>query len=360
MEIRINRTSAAKPMPHAGDKLGFCRQFSDHMFIVEYDDSVGWHDARITPYAPFTIDPASPVLHYGQEIFEGLKAYRRDDGEIQLFRARDNASRMNRSAARMCIPSIDEELQFSAMQTIVDIERDWVPSGEGESLYLRPTCIADGNTLGVHAASRYIYYIICSPSGSYYPNGLEPIRIHIESRDVRAVKGGIGFAKTGGNYAASLRAAEAAKQNGFDQVLWLDGRENRYVEEVGAMNIMFMLGDTLVTAELGGSILPGITRDSVLALARERGIKVEERRIAVDELVAASKRGDLLEAFGTGTAAVISPIREMTFDGVAMKVGDGKSIGKVAREMYDTLTGIQTGKSADTHGWISVVPHLSR
>ncbi|MDO4565155.1 MAG: branched-chain amino acid aminotransferase [Clostridia bacterium] len=353
MNIPIIRTQKPKQKPETEKNLGFCRTFSDYMFIMEYNDKDGWHSPRVQPYGPLNIDPASPVLHYAQEIFEGLKAYRRTDGSIGLFRPRENAKRLNRSAERMCIPLIDEEIQLEAMRTIVEVEKDWVPHSEGTSLYLRPTVIAEGNTLGVHAADRYIYFIICSPSGAYYEHGLKPVRIHIEPNYVRSVKGGTGGAKTGGNYACSLRAAEDAKKHGFDQVLWLDGKRNRYIEEVGAMNVMFMIDGKLITPQLSGSILAGITRDSVLQLARDKGIPVEERAISVYELIDAYKVGKLTEAFGTGTAAVISPIGELVFKDNVLNLGD--SIGEVSQYMYDTLTGIQFGRLPDEHGWTEKV-----
>lgn len=354
MNITIEKTTAPKAKPQDESKLGFGKLFSDHMFIMEYDEGKGWHDARIQPYQNLSIDPASPVLHYGQEIFEGLKAYRSAKDDILLFRARENARRLNQSAERMCMPSIDIEDNYKAIAAIVDVERGWVPHSEGTSLYLRPTMIADGAALGVHPAHRYIYYIICAPSGAYYANGLAPIRIYVEDKYVRAVKGGTGYAKTGGNYAASMKAAAEAEAKGFDQVLWLDGTERKYVEEVGAMNMMFLLGDTLVTAALEGSILPGITRMSILSLARDMGIKVEERKVSIAELVEAGESGELKEAFGTGTAAVVSPVGELCYKDKSIIVNKGE-IGTLTQKFYDTLTGIQTGKLEDKHGWVTRV-----
>lgn len=352
MQIAIERTRTPKAHEADESKLGFGKHFTDHMFLMRYDRGKGWHDACIKPYGPLSIDPASPVLHYAQEIFEGLKAYRQPDGGVALFRPIENARRLNNSAERLEMPPVDEEFQVEIFRTLVDLERSFVPTAAGTSLYLRPTCIADGGTLGVHAADSYLYFVICSPSGAYYAHGLAPVRIRIESKDVRAVRGGVGFAKTGGNYAASLRAGEAAKREGFDQVLWLDGRENRYIEEVGAMNIMFVIDGTLVTPVLNGSILPGITRKTVLELAREQGLRVEERRISVDELMEAAKSGALTESFGTGTAAVISPIGAFCYDDVECKLGDGTQIGPVSRRMYDTITGIQRGLIRDEHNWL--------
>ena len=350
LEIKLVKTTTPKQKPADEASLGFGKFFTDHMFIAEYSVGKGWHDARIVPYGPLSNDPASPVLHYGQEIFEGLKAYRRKDGGIQLFRPMENALRMNRSAERICMPPLDPEFQVKAMKMLIQLEEDWIPSSEGTSLYLRPMMIADGAELGVHPAKHFLYVIICSPSGAYYKNGMQPLRIHIEDHYVRAVKGGIGSAKTGGNYAASLKATFDAAEKGFDQVLWLDGRENKYVEEVGAMNMMFVIDGKIVTAPLEGSILAGITRKSILRLAQDKGYQTEERRISVQELFDAYERGGLTEAFGTGTAAVISPVGEMEYQGKSMVLNDHK-IGNISQEMYDTLVGIQRGDLPDTYGW---------
>ena len=350
LEIKLVKTTTPKQKPADEASLGFGKFFTDHMFIAEYSVGEGWHDARIVPYGPLSIDPASPVLHYGQEIFEGLKAYRRKDGGIQLFRPMENALRMNRSAERICMPPLDPEFQVKAMKMLIQLEEDWIPSSEGTSLYLRPMMIADGAELGVHPAKHFLYVIICSPSGAYYKNGMQPLRIHIEDYYVRAVKGGIGSAKTGGNYAASLKATFDAAEKGFDQVLWLDGRENKYVEEVGAMNMMFVIDGKIVTAPLEGSILAGVTRKSILQLAQDKGYQTEERRISVQELFDAYERGGLTEAFGTGTAAVISPVGEMEYQGKSMVLNDHK-IGNISQEMYDTLVGIQRGDLPDIYGW---------
>lgn len=350
MNITTTKTSNPKEKPQDESKLGFGSKFSDHMFIMDYEDGKGWHNERIVPYGPIMLDPASPVLHYGQEIFEGLKAYRSGADDILLFRPRENALRMNRSAERMCMAQIDPDQHVEAIKAIVDCERNWVPRNEGTSLYLRPTMIADGNALGVHAAHKYIYYIICSPSGAYYKNGLAPISIYVEDKYVRAVKGGTGFAKTGGNYASSLKASEEAIAKGFDQVLWLDGMERKYVEEVGAMNMMFLINDTLVTAALEGSILPGVTRMSILRLAEDMGIRIEERQLSVSELMSAGENGALQEAFGTGTAAVVSPVGRLTYKDKTITVNNGQ-IGGLTQKLYDTLTGIQTGAVSDKHGW---------
>ncbi len=355
MDIKITRTKNPKVKPQDESKLGFGSIFTDHMFIVEHDKGIGWHDARIVPYGPLCLDPASPVFHYAQEVFEGTKAYRLPNGEVGSFRLIDNARRMNRSADRTCMPALDEHFQVEAISRLIDLDRDWVPNSEGTSLYIRPTMIADGKNLGAHSADRFIYYVICAPSGSYYPDGMKPVRIRIEQRYVRAVKGGMGRAKTGGNYAASFKATKEAMDAGFNQVLWLDGREQKYVEEVGAMNMMFVIDGKLVTAELGDTILPGVTRDSVITLAKDRDMVVEERRIGVHELYEAHAEGRLTEAFGTGTAAVISPVGELEYKGKSIVINDGE-IGPVAQMFYDALIGIQRQTAEDTHGWTAVIP----
>lgn len=352
MEIKVTKTTQPKAKPLEESSLGFGKIFTDHMFIMEYEEGKGWQNARIEPYHKLLIDPSSTVLHYGQEIFEGLKAYRAKDGRILLFRARDNCRRLNRSAARMCMPEIDVEFHYEAIRKLVETDKDWVPKSPGTSLYIRPAMISNDEGLGVHAAKHYIFFIICSPSGAYYPEGLAPIKILVEDRYVRAVKGGTGEAKTGGNYAASIKAGDEAEAKGYTQVLWLDGEHRKYVEEVGSMNMMFVLNDTLVTAELSGSILPGITRDSILVLAREKGIKVEERRVSIDELIAAGESGALKEAFGTGTAAVVSPVGMLAYKDKRIQVADGR-IGPLTMEFYNTLTAIQWGDIIDTHGWVT-------
>ena len=354
MEISVTLTNTPKQKPADESSLGFGKFFSDHMFIMEYEEGKGWMNPRIEPYHRLSLDPASSVLHYAQEIFEGLKAYRRADGSIVMFRPWDNCKRLNKSAERMCMPEIDVDFNVEAMRKLVEVEKDWVPHTEGTSLYLRPTMIANDEALGVHAAKRYIYYIICAPSGAYYPTGLAPIKIKVEDKYVRAVRGGMGFAKTGGNYACSIKAGADAGKEGFSQVLWLDGQELKYVQEVGAMNMMFLIDDKLVTAPLDGAILPGITRDSILTLARSEGITVEERRLSVDELMTAADNGHLREAFGTGTAAVVSPVGHQCYRDHMVQVNDG-GIGKLTQHFYDTLTGIQWGKVEDRFNWIKPV-----
>ncbi len=349
MEIKIIKTDYPKEKPDPST-LGFGKIFTDHMFIMEYTPENGWHNARVEPFHNFSLHPASTVLHYGAEIFEGLKAYRRADGKVQLFRPMDNIRRMNDSADRLCLPSIPDDMALQALTTFVKIEQDWTPSAPGTSLYLRPYMFGNDETLGVHTVHHVIFAIIASPVGSYYKEGINPVKIMIEDQDVRAVRGGTGYAKCGGNYAASTRAGERAEKMGYSQVLWLDGVHRKYIEEVGAMNVMFKIGDEIVTPMLSGSILSGITRRSCLEVLRKEGYKVSERLISVDELAEAMANGSLKEAWGCGTAAVVSPIGELCYKGVKYTVNNGE-IGKVTQHLYDTLTGIQWGKLEDTYGW---------
>ncbi len=349
MNIAITKTTAPKEKPEAST-LGFGKYFSDHMFMMDYSREEGWHDARIVPFAPIALHPASTVLHYGSEIFEGLKAYRRADGRVQMFRPIENIRRMNRSADRMCLPQIPEDMAMEALTTFVKMEEDWTPSAPGTSLYLRPFMFGNDETLGVHAVHNATYVIIASPVGSYYKEGINPVRIMIESEDVRAVRGGTGEAKCGGNYAASNRAGERAEQKGYSQVLWLDGVHRKYIEEVGAMNVMFKIAGEVVTPALSGSILPGITRKSCIEVLKSKGYKVSERLISIDELAEAMANGTLEEAWGCGTAAVVSPIGELCYKDVKYPVNNGQ-IGEVTQMLYDTLTGIQWGKAEDTFGW---------
>ena len=353
IDIRIEKTTAPKAKPDDAT-LGFGKHFSDHMFIMDYHKGQGWHDARIVPFGKFEIHPASTVLHYGSEIFEGLKAYRRKDGGVQLFRPIENMRRLNSSAERLCLPTIPEEDNLQILKTFVELEKDWVPHSEGASLYLRPFLFGDDAFLGVHGVDHAVYMIIASPSGSYYKEGINPVGIMIESEDVRAVRGGTGYAKCGGNYAASNRAGDRAEKNGYSQVLWLDGVERKYIEEVGAMNVMFKIGDEIVTPALTGSILPGITRKSCIEVLKNKGYKVSERLLSIDELKDALEAGTLEEAWGCGTAAVVSPIGKLSYLGKEYVVGGGK-IGKVTQELYDILTGIQWGKVEDTFGWIEKI-----
>ena len=346
----VTYTENPKTRPCDESKLGFGRSFSDHMFLMNYTEGKGWHDGRIVPYAPLELDPSCMVLHYAQEVFEGMKAYRWEDGSIHLFRPYENAKRMQNSNERLCMPAVPEDTFVQAIKELVTVDADWVPHNPGTSLYIRPFIFATDAHLGVHASATYIFCIICSPSGSYYPNGMSPVDIYVESRDVRAVRGGTGFAKCGGNYAASLRAGQEAEKKGYVQVLWLDGVERKYVEEVGAMNVMFKIGGKVITPMLSGSILPGVTRKSCIDLIRSWGIDVEERLVTAEELFEAAENGTLEEAWGCGTAAVISPIGSMGWEDKKAVINEGK-IGPTAQKLYDTLYGIQSGKVEDTLGW---------
>ena len=350
LDIKIEKTACPKEKP-AASTLGFGKKFSDHMFVMEYKEGEGWKNPRIIPFGNISLSPASTVFHYGAEIFEGMKAYRTPDGKIQLFRPYENAKRMNNSAERICLPEIPEEDFVQALEALVKIDADWVPHEPETSLYLRPFTIANDPFLGVHPATEAIFMIIASPVGSYYAEGLNPVSIMIETEDVRAVRGGTGYAKCGGNYGASLRAGKKAEEKGYSQVLWLDGVERKYIEEVGAMNVMFMVGDEIITPALTGSILPGITRKSCIELLRSRGYKVTERQFSLDELKEACANGTLKEAWGCGTAAVVSPIGKLVI-GDETYVINNNEIGAVTQELYDTLTGIQWGKIEDTFGWV--------
>lgn len=351
MEIAITKTTYPGKTDGALKGVGFGTKFTDHMFSYDYNEEAGWHNARIEPLHEISLHPACGVFHYGTEVFEGLKAYRTPTGSIQMFRPWDNVSRLNDSAERMGLPQIDPDFCLEAIRKLVEVEADWVPSEPGTSLYLRPFMFCTDVQLGVHGVRHASFYIIASPVGSYYPNGLSPVKILIERDDVRAVRGGTGYAKCGGNYAASNRATVRAEKMGYDQVLWLDGVERRYIEEVGAMNVMFIISGKVVTPSLTGSILPGVTRRTCITLLKEMGIDVEERRLDVAELIHAVENGTLEEAWGCGTAAVISPIGHLGFNGVDHVVQDGR-IGPVSQTLYDRITGIQFGKTPDTHGWI--------
>ncbi len=345
--------SELKPLPDP-DKLGFGIYFSDHMFVMDYHEDRKWHSPRIIPYQDFSLDPASVALHYGQAIFEGLKAYRCGDGNIRLFRAMDNMKRLNRSAWRMCMPQVNENDLLGAIKELVRIERRWIPEARGTSLYIRPFMIASEAFLGVRPSREYILSVILSPVGAYYAEGFNPVKIYVSDKFVRAARGGVGEAKTAGNYAASLMASEEAKELGFTQVLWLDGAERRYVEEVGTMNIFFVLDGVLVTPALSGSILPGITRDSVLKLAADWGIKTEERAIAIDEVTEAASSGRLSECFGSGTAAVISPVGSLYYKGKNYEINNCQT-GELAHRLFDELTAMQYGEREDRFGWIDIL-----
>ncbi len=351
MEIKIQKTTAPKAKPADESNLGFGHIFTDHMFIMEYDTGMGWHDARVVPFGEISLSPAAMVFHYGQEIFEGLKAYRTASGDIQFFRPTENFKRMNVSAERLVIPQIPVEDALQALHTLVEIDKDWVPHNDGASLYIRPFIIAVDPFLGVRPGDKYLFMIILSPSGPYYSSGLDPVDIYVETNYVRAVRGGMGFTKTGGNYAASLAGQDEAHKQNYSQVLWLDGIERKYVEEVGSMNIMFVIDGEVVTPELQGSILSGITRKSVLELCRKWGIKATERRIEIREIAEAYDAGKLNEIFGTGTAAVISPVGHLKWNDKIMEI-NGNKIGAISQRLYDTMTGMQYGKIPDDMGWI--------
>lgn len=353
MNISFTKRSELKTKP-SDSALGFGRHTTDYMFIMDYNDKIGWYDPKIVPYSPIPLDPSTSVLHYGQGIFEGLKAYKAEDGRILLFRPEENAKRLNRSCDRTCIPLLDENDVLEAIKKLVSIEKDWIPSAEGTSLYIRPFIIATDPFLGVHPSHTYMFIIILGPVGNYYPSGLNPVRIFVEDEYVRAVAGGTGTAKTMGNYAASLKAQDKAEKIGFIQVLWLDGVHRKYVEEVGAMNVFFKINGKIITPALSGSILSGITRMSSIELLKSRGYDVEERAISIDEIITAHESGLLEESFGTGTAAVISPIGELMYKDKNYIINNNK-IGDVTLMLYETLTGIQFGKIIDEFGWTTEV-----
>src|SRR5210317_97500 len=350
MELSIRRSENLKTKPDDA-KLGFGTIFTDHMFNMDYSLDGGWQAARIEPYGSIEMDPATMYLHYGQGVFEGLKAYRTESGRIQLFRPQENLKRLNRSCRRLCIPEVDEAFVLDAMKQLIATEKDWVPGAPETSLYIRPTIIAMDPFLGVRASYAYRFFIILSPVGAYYPEGFNPIKILVTSDYVRAVRGGVGEAKTPGNYAASLLAGEKAHEAGYSQVLWLDGVEQKYLEEVGSMNIFFVIDDEIVTPRLNGSILPGITRDSVIKLANHWNDKVSERKIGIDELMQAHSSGKLQEVFGAGTAAVISPVGEIKYGDQVITIAGGE-VGPVAQKYYDAITGIQYGRDEDQLGWV--------
>lgn len=349
-KITIEKTTCPKEKPGKENPLTFGTIFTDHMFEMDYEEGKGWYDPRIVPYHKLELEPSSMVFHYGQEMFEGLKAYKTEDGRILLFRPDKNIERANRSNSRLCIPEIPEDLFLEALKEVVKADQDWIPTKPGTSLYIRPFVIATDPFLGVRPSHTYKFMIILSPVGAYYASGLDPVKIWIEDEYVRAVKGGIGEAKTGGNYVASLASQVKAHDEGYSQVLWLDGVYRKYIEEVGAMNIFFKINGVVITPELNGSILPGVTRNSVIALCKEWGVPVEERQVSVDEVVAAAKDGTMEECFGTGTAAVISPVGELRFEEDRMSIGGGK-IGELTQKFYDTITGIQLGEINGPKGW---------
>ncbi len=347
--IRITRGRTKKPKPKDSE-LGFGTVFTDHMFLADFQEEKGWYDPRIEPYGPLTLDPATAVFHYAQAIFEGLKAFRGVDGKVRLFRPRKHVERLNRSARRMCIPELDPEFALRSLVELVGLERDWVPGSVGTSLYVRPTIIATEPFLGVRPAKSYLYFVILSPVGAYYPEGMNPVKILVMEKYVRAVPGGVGEAKTGVNYAASLLPAEEAHHAGFTQVLYLDGVHRRYVEEVGTMNIMFRIGDEVITPPLAGTILAGVTRDSALTLLREWGVAVSERQIGIDEVIGAARSGTLREVWGTGTAAVISPVGELVYKSERVVI-HGRRIGELTERLYQAIVDIQYARLPDTRGW---------
>lgn len=350
MELKIQKTLNPKEKPDMNN-LEFGKVYTDHMFIMDYTDGIGWHDARIVPYGPIEMDPASMVLHYGQATFEGLKAYRSVNNEVLLFRPEKNMARLNISDERMCIPAFDEAFMVEAIKKLVDLDKDWIPTAPGTSLYIRPFVIASDVQVGVHPSHTYKLMVILSPVGAYYKEGIAPVKIYVEAEYVRAVKGGTGYAKTAANYAASLKAQDVASKKGYTQVLWLDGIEKKYIEEVGTMNVMFVIDGEVITPELNGSILSGITRMSAIELLKDAGYKVTERKLSIDEVFEAAQNGKLDEAFGTGTAAVISPIGQLEWKDKKIIINNNQ-IGKIAQKVYDTITGIQSGKIEDKYGWI--------
>lgn len=349
MEIRFEKRENLKEKPDQKN-LGFGKYITDYMFICDWSKDQGWHDARIVPEGPIEMDPACMVLHYAQETFEGLKAYRTKEGKIQLFRPEMNAKRMIRSNERLCMPGFPVEDFVEAVKAIVEVEKDWVPSEPDTSLYIRPYMFATESALGVHMASSYKFMIICSPVGAYYASGLDPVKIMVEDELVRAVAGGTGFTKCGGNYAGSIAGQVKAEKLGYEQVLWLDGNERRYVEEVGSMNIMFKIDGEIWTAPTEGTVLPGVTRDSMLHILKDWGYTVREERLAIDDLMRFAHEGKLEEVFGTGTAAVISPVGELRYKDDVVVINDNKT-GELTQKLYDTLTGIQWGKIADDYNW---------
>ena len=352
MEIKKQLTKTPKEKPQDESKLGFGHIFTDHMLVMPYDEGQGWHDPVIMPYGDITLSPSAMCLHYGQTVFEGLKAYRRADGGVQLFRPEENFKRLNRTNELLVIPELPVEQGLQCLKELISVEKDWVPHTEGASLYIRPFIFAVDPFLGVHPGEHYLFMIILSPSGPYYASGLDPVNIYVENKYVRTVRGGTGYAKTGGNYAASLHSQADAYEQGYSQVLWLDGVEQKYIEEVGAMNIAFVIDGEVVTPSLEtGSILSGITRKSALELCRKKGIPVSERRITIQEIADAYDAGKLTEVFGTGTAAVISPVGHLKWGDKVMLINNNK-IGPVSQMIYDTLTGIQWGKIPDEFGWI--------
>ena len=348
-KMTITKTENPKEKPDPAT-LGFGELFTDHMFIADYSEDLGWHDPRIVPYGPLTIDPAAAVFHYGQEMFEGLKAYRNESGELLLFRPDMNAKRTNRTNDRICLPLIDEEFYVEAVKAIVRVDKEWAPDYPGTSLYIRPFVIATEAFIGIRPSKKYSFIIILSPVGPYYKGGIKPTKIYVEDYYVRAAEGMTGYAKIGGNYAISLKAQILAQEKGFNQVLWLDGKERRFVEEIGTSNAFFVIDGEVFTAPLAGTILPGITRDSVIRILKDRGMTVREERFSIEDVYDAEDKGKLDEVFAAGTAAVISPVGELMWKDQRIIINNGE-IGEISQSLYDTITGIQSGRLPDTYGW---------
>ena len=351
LNIRIEKTTQPKAKPDMS-KVSFGTTFTDHMFLMDYSPAEGWHDPRIVPYGPLPIDPSAAVLHYAMEVFEGLKAYRTAEGKIQLFRPDCNIERINNSAERLSLPQVDPDDAMQAIKALVALDQDWVPSGEGESLYIRPVLMSVEPDVSLHCVDRCMFFVILSPVACYYKTGLKPVTIAIEDQDARTVRGGTGFAKCGGNYAAAQRAGMRAEAKGIAQVLWLDGATKTYIEEVGSMNVMFKINGKIVTPTLEtGTVLPGVTRRSIVQMLRDQGYTVEERLFSVDEFIEAVGSGSIEEAWGCGTAAVVSPIGKLIYQDREYTIGDG-NIGPLTQKLYDELTGMQWGRLPDPYGWI--------
>ncbi|SES24533.1 branched-chain amino acid aminotransferase [Salipaludibacillus aurantiacus] len=355
-KLDIVENQNKKPKPE-GDDLPFGQVFTDHMFTMEYTREKGWFQPQIVPYEPITLDPAAMIFHYGQSVFEGLKAYLNSEGDIQLFRPEENLKRMNRSNGRMSIPPISEELVINYLKQLLLLEKEWIPNEEGRSLYIRPFVIATEANLAVAPSQSYKFMIILSPVGSYYPEGIHPVSIQVEEHFTRAVRGGTGTAKTGGNYCGGYKAQEKAADRGHAQVMWLDGVHKKYIEEVGSMNVFFKINGQIITPELNDSILEGVTRKSIIELLKHWNIDVIERKISMEELLQAYEDGQLEEAFGAGTAAVVSPIGELSWQDETMII-NGRQTGDLTKFLYNTITGIQTGKLPDTFNWTETVKEL--
>ncbi len=351
-QIEITQTSKPKVKPPVKD-LGFGKYFADHMFLSRYSKGAGWHSAQIVPYGAIPIEPGASSLHYGQALFEGMKAFKQSNGDVVLFRPEFNWQRICDGADRLCMQGPPKDLMLDGVRELVKLDRDWIPNQQGASLYIRPTLIGTESFLGVRPAEEFLFFIISSPVASYYAEGSAPIKIWIEEKYIRAAPGGLGATKAGANYAASLKAALEAKKKNCAQVLWLDVT-HKYVEEVGTMNVFFVIGDEVVTPSLEGSILPGGVRDSVITLLKDMKVKITERKVSLAEIVEAHKNGSLKEAFGTGTAAVISPVGEFISNQLHLKINDGMK-GPIATKLYDTISAIQYGELPDTHGWIEKI-----